>query len=376
MASETPESKTLTAECYCKSTRFTITVPVSALPLGTHLCACFICRQVHGTFTCFHAPLPSGVTPQFLTSPTSITRYRHAEAASDRLFCSTCGCHIGDEDITPDHATGHLEWRVASSIFTDGAHADKSVFQIRSHIFTGDTSSVGFHTWLPRIGERELYIWSPEKGDPVFPIPPPQPPKQEIGEDGHERLRAECHCGGVSFTFPRPDHPSFKDNELVKRYTSPKDPSKWVACLDVCDDCRLLTGAHVTPWTFVPLNSLQPAVSSDLKGLGTLKTYRSSEKVLRGFCGCCGATVFYLCDEEERADAKSGMRMVDIAVGILRAPEGVIAERWLTWRTSRLTYKGDGMRFDPGFTEGLEAGLRAWGEKEHGEVLDFEIPML
>ncbi|KAK4443658.1 hypothetical protein QBC34DRAFT_416719 [Podospora aff. communis PSN243] len=370
MASES--TKTLTAECYCKSTRFTVTVPLSALPLGTHLCSCFICRQVHGTLACFHAPLPAGISPVFLTPSTSITRYRHSPlAASDRLFCSTCGCHIGDEDIIPDHASGQLEWRVATSIFS--SPHDESTFQIRSHIFP-DPNSVGLHTWLPEVNNRKLGSWAPEPNDPNFPIPRPEPPKQELDEDGHELLRAQCHCSGVSFTFPRPDHPSLKDDALVKRYTSPVDPKKWVACLDVCDDCRLLTGAHVIPWTFIPLGSIEPPVPENFEGYGTLKSYRSSEKVLRGFCGTCGATVFYMADEEERMEG--GRRIVDLAVGILRAPEGIIAERWLTWRTGRLTYERDGMGYDAGFTEGLKRGLRAWGEKEHGEAVEFEIPLL
>ncbi|KAK0620620.1 hypothetical protein B0T14DRAFT_567361 [Immersiella caudata] len=363
MASE--PTKTLTAQCYCKSTRFTVTVPTSALPLGTHLCSCFICRQVHGTLACFHAPLPTGTSPVFLTPTISIIRYRHSDlAASDRLFCSTCGCHIGDEDIIPDHASGQLEWRVASSIFTEH---DESTFQIRSHIFP-PTTSVGLHTWLPEINNRKLSSWAPEPNDPNFPILPPPTPTQEFDSDGHERLRGECHCGGVSFTFPRPNHPSFKDDPLVKRYTSPADPQKWLACMDVCNDCRLLTGAHVTAWTFIPLSSISPPLPESLEGYGTLKTYRSSEKVLRGFCGRCGATVFYMSEEERRK--------VDVAVGILRAPEGAIAEKWLTWRTGKLTYERDGMEFDRVFAEGLKRGLRTWGEGLDGEVLDFEIPLI
>ena len=381
------ETKTLTAQCFCKSVHFTITVPVSLLPLATHLCNCFICRQVHGTLACFHAALRSDITPQFIAPSsltTSVTRYRHADAASDRLFCKTCGCHIGDEDITPDHASGALEWRVATSIFA--GPLDDSIFQIRSHLFTSPaSSSAGLHTWLPTIDTRALatYNFHPSPSGtphPIFPIPAPEPPKQEFSPPSssspeHERLRAECHCGGVSFTLPRPSHPSLASNPLVKRYTSPVDPNKWVACLDVCNDCRLLTGAHVTAWTFVPLTALEPPVPSTFTGFGTLTSYRSSEGVLRGFCGCCGATVFYSSEEaDERVQGDT--RIVDVAVGILRAPEGIAAEKWLTWRTGRLAFYESGKAFDRGFTEGLARGMRQWGEREHGEVLEFDIPLL
>lgn len=368
MASEL--TKTVTAGCFCKSVCFTITVLVSALPLSTHLCSCSICRYVHGTLACFHAPLPTGIAPRFSTDTSSLTRYRHADAASDRLFCSTCGCHIGDEDIVPNHASGALEWRIVTSIFEAETHRDESIFKITTHVYPEPEPIIGLHTWLPRIGDRKLSTWKPAPDDPNFPIPRPMTPEKEVGIDGHERLRGECHCGGVSFTFPRPNHPSMKGSDVVKSYTSPVDDTKWVASLDVCDDCRLATGAQVIPWTFVPLAILEPPVQEDLK-FGTLKTYKTSEPVLRAFCGRCGATVFFL-NDKKRVEGR--LWTVDIAVGILRAPEGPAAENWLTWRTGRMSYYKSGLAYDPTFTKALAEGIRAWGEREHGEVLSFEVP--
>jgi len=376
-------TRTLTAKCFCQSVHFTITVPVSSLPLSTHLCNCYICRQVHGTLCCFHAPLQDGIQPQFVAPSSiasSVTRYRHAQAAADRLFCKTCGCHIGDEDLTPDPETGKPEWRVATSIFDD--HGE-DVFQIRTQCFTASEPGPGFADWLPRLGDRALRVWNPSCPDSVFPIPPPAAPKQEFDDQGHERLRAECHCGGVSFTIPRPTHPSVvaggRDG-LVQRYVSKVDPDKWVACLDVCDDCRLVTGAHVIPWTFVPLGGLEPEIPPDFN-FGTLTTHVSSDKVLRAFCGTCGATVFFAADDPDRVgggvgdgDGDSKDRIVDVAVGILRAPEGPAAEKWLTWRTGKLAWYKSGQRFDPLFAESLATGFREWGVREHGEALDFSIP--
>ena len=96
-------TKTLTAQCYCKAVHYTVAVPAASLPLRAHLCCCSICRYTHGTLTIFHATLPKGVAPQFVapSSMDSLTGYRHAEARSERYFCSTCGCHIGMLSVTP-----------------------------------------------------------------------------------------------------------------------------------------------------------------------------------------------------------------------------------------------------------------------------------
>lgn len=131
----------------------------------------------------------------------------------------------------------------------------------------------------------------------------------------------------------------------------------------------------MTGWTFAPLSSLKPNIPANFEGFGTLKAYRSSENVLRGFCAKCGATIFYTIDDEERAP-EEGKRIVDVAVGILRAPEGdVAAEEWLTWRTGRLAGMQSGKEYDEGFAEGLKKGLAEWGSQKHGKVLEFNIPL-
>ncbi|KAK3688717.1 glutathione-dependent formaldehyde-activating enzyme [Podospora appendiculata] len=379
MASDLPHqlpaaNKTLTAQCLCKAVHFTITLPTSALPLPVHLCHCHICRYTHGTLCVFHAALPAHITPTFIAPSSiesSLTSYIHGpSAASERLFCTTCGCHIGDRDLIPSPSSGIAEWRVATSIFDQHT---PSTFQIRSHAFTRGGTAPGLHQWLPTLGARTLNHWDPEPGSTTFPIPPPPPPQPELDPNGNERLRAECHCGGVSFTLPRPYVPGIADDAVLSRYVSREDPRKWLACLDVCDDCRLVDGTHVVGWTFVPLAQLEPTIPADLK-FGTMTTFRSSEDVVRTFCGVCGATVFFSC--ESRTDREDGGRrtVVDVAVGLLRAPEGATAEKWLTWRTGRLAWRESGMRYDGEFTESLEKGLREWGVKRDGKVLGFSIP--
>ena len=81
-----------------------------------------------------------------------------------------------------------------------------------------------------------------------------------------------------------------------------------------------------------------------------LKSFKSSEGVTRYHCGRCGATIFYWADRRPQ--------VVDVAVGILRAPSGARAEDWLDWRT-RISHEKDAThdRFMQAFKEGLEA----WG---------------
>lgn len=378
MASNTPipslQTTALTAQCYCKSVHFTVTIPNSHLPLAVHLCNCTICRRVHGALSCFHAPLPAGVTPSFIAPSslsTSVTRYTHSQSASARIFCKTCGCHVGDEDIKPESTTGVPEWRVATSIFA--SHGPEH-FQIRSHIFTA--AGTGLHTFLPSIAGRTIGAWSPDPDDDRFPIPASEPPapKPETDDQGNARLRAECHCGGVSFTLPRPSAATAA-HPFLGRFVSKRDPTKWLATLDLCDDCRLVTGTHVIAWTFVPLAQLQPAVSADFTGFGTLVAFKSSEHVLRAFCGVCGATVFYTADTPDRVgDGSPDQKVVDVAVGMLKAPEGALAEGWLTWRTGRISYFEDGKIFDRDFAEGLAEGLAKWSMEKYGEMVNFRLP--
>lgn len=354
-------STTLTAQCYCKSVHYTLTLPSHALPLPVHLCHCSICRRIHGSLSSVHAPLPAGIAPSFVapSSMDALTAYVHApNAVSDRYFCSTCGCHVGDRDREPD-AEGQKTWTVATSIFD---RHDEAVFQIRMLAMTTSSPGGGLYQWLPSINNRKLQVNdSPSPKSRLSPSPK-EPPKPEVDDAGNERLRAECHCGGVSFTIPRPTLPEIANEPVFQEYIAKDDPTKWVANLDACDDCRVLTGTHVIAWTFVPGRHLSPPLPPDLE-LGTMKAYESSPGVTRGFCGVCGATVIYRCDDREPTEEQ---RIVDVAVGLLRAPEGVLAENWLRWSTRGMAYGESGRRYDPGFYDALKGGLKAWGEEKYG----------
>ena len=90
--------------------------------------------------------------------------------------------------------------------------------------------------------------------------------------------------------------------------------------------------------------------------LGTLKAYESSKGVTRYHCGRCGASVFYT--NEKRTD------LMDVAVGVLDAPEGSRAATWLDWRLNRVSFREDAAGRAEVLVEALEKGQQAWVERQ------------
>ncbi|KAI2613007.1 uncharacterized protein GGS25DRAFT_478106 [Hypoxylon fragiforme] len=61
---------------------------------------------------------------------------------------------------------------------------------------------------------------------------------------------------------------------------------------------------------------------------GTVKTYKVSSTLTTGFCEHCGARVF-LCNEEkekEKENADKETKVLNVALGLLKAPKGAKAE--------------------------------------------------
>jgi len=283
-----------------------------------------------------------------------LTTYRPTETSSLKHFCSTCGCHIGD-------IVGGGGWVISSAIF-DANKDDPSIWELKAHMCTTSAPGGSFE-WVPKIGDRELQVWNPDADSETTGKAPPQTSPESKGAEqqttqdpGEERLLAQCHCGGVSLTFPRPSAYQ-ADPEERKKWVSPLEPNKWIACLDFCDDCRLVTGTNCIGWLFVPTALISPELPSDLV-IGSSKVYRSSKGVQRTFCGTCGATVFF--HDDSRA------HMVDISVGLLRAEDGVRAEDWVTWRTGRLAWGDSGRRYDADFTTAVAEGFSQWGKAKYG----------
>ncbi len=87
-----------------------------------------------------------------------------------------------------------------------------------------------------------------------------------------------CLCGAVTFETTGPLRPS-------------------VACH--CTQCRKVSG-HYWSATSVPKEALS------ITRADGLKWYRSSAKAQRGFCGQCGATLFWKPEDEPRMSISSG----------------------------------------------------------------------
>lgn len=359
MASDS--TRKLEAKCHCGSVHFTLTIATSHLPLPVHLCHCSLCRYQTGAACIFHFDSPEDGVLEFVapSSAASLTRYPQPGGRSTYDFCSTCGCHIRATAPAPEGD----KYTLSPSIFTEW---DDAVFQIRRHIYSHSAKDGGLAGCLSsRVGGRQLLDWNPDEGQPDARVVESMP---EHHDDGRERLRAQCYCGGVSFTFTRPTDDMARDEKCFAKYISPVDPAKWRATWDVCGDCRLVNGTHVVGWAYVPRVLCDPPFGRDLR-IGTSKTYESSPGVLRSFCDRCGATVFFTRAERTPSDEK---QIVNVASGILRAPEGTMADNWLTWKSS-LSHSDPGNRFDAGFVDALAVGMRSWSASKYGKELDFPI---
>ncbi|KAI1377207.1 DUF636 domain protein [Hypoxylon crocopeplum] len=349
------ETQTFAARCHCRNIQFTITLPTSILPLNAYICNCTTCRYTHGTFGSFHVSLPQGIAPEYTNLSVNLSVFKTPGSGpgghGQRLFCPTCGSH-----------SGHFEPWVAQWV-VDVALFDAPIFWTFTRAAfpksPGDGGLLSF--WRTPSSGKELVQVSP--GHDV-------PPRYEnrVGADGGEMLRAECCCGGVSFAIPRPSAAVAAD-AYMRQYISPRDPRKWKAFLDFCRDCGRVSSAPVVPWVLVPRAVLEPEVPPDLR-LGTVKTYASSEKVTRGFCGRCGATVFLkttLRSPSERSE------VLNVAMGILRAPEGAKAEDWVTWRAGKPAWADDAREYDPEFVDAIVQGHREWSLEKYGDAPDFDV---
>ncbi|KAF4464773.1 DUF636 domain [Fusarium albosuccineum] len=356
MAESSNSTKTLEAKCFCGSVHFTVDVPVSSLPFLTHLCHCSLCRYGSGAPSIFHTHFPMGVVPKFVepSSEKNMTSYAIGKKYGTWNFCSTCGCHIASIGIEKGN------WVPAASIFINGSE----YFDVRRHIYSKSTKDGGIAAALTHTRGQEFIDWNPSASSPEARIVESLP---EVGEDGKERLRVECECKGVSFTISRPSQ-EIIDDEFMSQFVSHKDKTKWHGIFDVCDDCRLINGTHVVGWTFIPLSICEPPIKDDLL-IGTAKTFKSSDQVLRSFCGTCGATVFFSHSDRHPSEGK---HIVDLATGLLRAPEGAMAENWLTWR-ARLAWFDSGKRHDKAFAEALQEGMNKWVQERYGEIEDYSI---
>ena len=116
----------------------------------------------------------------------------------------------------------------------------------------------------------------------------------------------------------------------------------------------------------VPLElSAVTGTGSATPAFGSLQTYHSSENVTRSFCSVCGAIVFFALSEPNQTAERT---ILDVAVGLLDAPEGARAEDWLEWHTERLSFREDAVGRADSIVNGVETGLKEFRERR-GQVV-------
>lgn len=357
---------TIKARCLCGNFTTDIPVGTKSLPLSAWMCHCDTCRRSSGTL-CTTYLLPDN--PSFQPDPSLLGRLKGYKSSENitRYFCPTCGCHVlwnGPEQDTWDIPTGCLE-------------KIDDVIQFKGHIYVKDTVDGGSADFITQHAGNPLSIHG-TGSDSQELAPGWRNTSEPQSVDQHARLHAHCACSGISFYIARPsttssDTAAPHPDVLVPSDSGPPNShenetwwlraykNKFLGGMCVCDSCRLVTGFEFVQWAFVPTSdiTLDPAGKIPFsRSFGSLASYRSSDKATRHFCKDCGATVFW------DGDIRPGL--IDVAVGLLDAPEGSRAESWLEWATEKVSFREDAEHRSKSLLEAAERGLGEWGKTVQG----------
>ncbi|ETN46930.1 uncharacterized protein HMPREF1541_01119 [Cyphellophora europaea CBS 101466] len=271
------------------------------------------------------------------------------------------------------HVTKDNKWDLCTGVIDQLSDGGNSIgLSVSGHEFIDDTVDGGLGICLTNASGRpaEFFLQGPDAA--AIPHSDYLTRVEHISKDiaagqqsCSDQLRARCHCGGVQYCIGRPTDQSrsmsapWPDLVVPSRsgHATNKDDVKWwlrangtkyLAGTCACRSCRLAAGVPVQTWAFVPKANLMAPDGTDFHfGLGTLTQYNSSKGNFREFCGVCGATAFWHCDE--RPD------LIDVSVGLLRAAEGARASSWLEWWTQRVSFKEDAL--SSSLIAELESGL-------------------
>lgn len=144
-----------------------------------------------------------------------------------------------------------------------------------------------------------------------------------------------CLCHGVDFSLHRADYSGTNAAELPW-YIDPIS-CKLLADLCGCGSCRLQSSVDTWYWAFTHIahvtfgstisslassTELKAAIDARHSDVGSLVYFASSRGVLRFFCVRCSACVFYAVENRPE--------VLDVAVELLDATEGAMAETWLS----------------------------------------------
>ncbi|KAH7370031.1 Mss4-like protein [Rhexocercosporidium sp. MPI-PUGE-AT-0058] len=359
----------VTSTCACSGFTVTVEFPNSELPMNRALCLCNNCRRVSGSCGWSSILVPRG--QMFDPALFKTTAYETSKGVA-RHFCSTCGAHTFTM----------VERGQTVCVFNTGLwDRTEGLIKWTGCKWVNDTLDGGISVWFKDIkradGTQEaLKRWAcwdlkdgefvPEGSLMTLPKKGEMPPKDD-------KLKAGCHCGAVKFYITRPDeaskevHSPFPDLMVPYHSHSSENPknetwwlrengSKYLAGTCACTSCRLATGCEIQPWAFVPKCNIFQEDGTPLDfAMGTLKSYQSSKGVLREFCGVCGATIFWHCEERPE--------LIDVSVGVLDPEQGARVESWLDWWTDRVSFEELALSKD--LVASLGDGLKKWKEEKN-----------
>ena len=282
--------------------------------------------------------------------PPSLTRY----------FCTTCGTpnfvHVKSEGWWCCFA-GIIE-RDLDQMSSKEEEWVKDIVKIGEHDFVAGTVDGGIAARMLKLGgdgsgrrdvscfaKRSCYSDHRDKTEPELMRPEDVLAMQATVEKEtaaavapaakDDMMTAKCHCGGVDLRVKRANFNEDKQG-LSERFTEAGD--RYIAQFCACRSCRLQSAVSLQPWTYIPPQNFSVAATGKPVVFGreackegenanegtTLKHYWSSTDVCRSFCGRCGASFFYWCDERPE--------VVDLSMGVVRGSSGVMAREWVSWR--------------------------------------------
>lgn len=316
----------------------------------------WVCWQAHCRYN-LGALCHSALTLEARPDHVDILKSYAVNEGLTRYFCDTCGSHMFEQDES---------WRVQSGV-VDRIHSEQvfdALEDIAGHRFVHETLDGGLSMCLSGLDASKAT--NPVKSD-VSATGKSQhfssDPVQSSAQDD-TALQASCACGGVEFSLTRPNANSRQCSSpwpdlivpyYLKSAENPEDvkwwivgEDKWLAGTCGCRSCRLFLGSPIQAWTFVSRTNILQADGLPLSyNFGSLQRFESSKGAMREFCKTCGATVFW--HNEERPG------VVDVSVGLLRAPEGVMAKSWLNWWTDRVSFSEEAL--DKRLIGNLESNL-------------------
>lgn len=330
-----------TVTCHCGAVNFKAKID---LPAASEICHCNPCRLTSGALYEAFAPLPSRPPAEALERCTSFA----SSHDHNRYFCSTCGT----KTFIEIHRPGEERWTALSGAI-DPPEGTQNVNKIEQHEFVGDTGDGGVAPFMTKLGGRDVpsYETSESKGvklsnEDLVKLTKTADSLPPLDRDA--LLTAECRCGGVSLRIKRADH---KATDTPADFNPSGENDKYTARACVCRDCRLHQGVTEAFWWYLPYSQVinphtnqvvahrDAALTEEgrkanegLKLTHYKRSHPSGEwDAYRAFCKTCGASVFYNFSDRPN--------ITNIAAGLIKAEEGIMARRWVSWEWGATSFE-------------------------------------